>query len=76
MEKRTQTGLVMGHAYGVTAVKKVNLCNYMYPLLYSLTSSTCMYIYSFSILTVIPHVITCNLKFVVLSPTLLSALKK
>lgn len=23
MEKRTQTGLVMGHAYGVTAVKKV-----------------------------------------------------
>ena len=28
MEKRTQTGLVMGHAYGVTAVKKVNLCKY------------------------------------------------
>ena len=23
MEKRTETGLVMGHAYGVTAVKKV-----------------------------------------------------
>ena len=25
MEKRTETGLVMGHAYGVTAVKKVQL---------------------------------------------------
>ena len=25
MEKRTQTGLVMGHAYGVTAVKKVTV---------------------------------------------------
>ena len=24
MEKRTETGLVMGHAYGVTAVKKVS----------------------------------------------------
>ena len=23
MEKRTETGLVMGHAYGVTAIKKV-----------------------------------------------------
>lgn len=26
MEKRTETGLVMGHAYGVTAIKKVQLC--------------------------------------------------
>lgn len=25
MEKRTETGLVMGHAYGVTAVKKVSI---------------------------------------------------
>lgn len=24
MEKRTETGLVMGHAYGITAVKKVS----------------------------------------------------
>ena len=30
MEKRTETGLVMGHAYGVTAVKKVQ-CNTMQP---------------------------------------------
>lgn len=25
MERRTETGLVMGHAYGVTAIKKVHL---------------------------------------------------
>ena len=28
MEKRTETGLVMGHAYGVTAVKKVKPYHY------------------------------------------------
>ena len=29
MEKRTETGLVMGHAYGVTAVKKVTSTFYL-----------------------------------------------
>ena len=29
MEKRTETGLVMGHAYGVTAVKKVTSVNFL-----------------------------------------------
>lgn len=30
MEKRTETGLVMGHAYGVTAVKKVTSVNFLF----------------------------------------------
>ena len=29
MEKRTETGLVMGHAYGVTAVNKVTSVNFL-----------------------------------------------
>ena len=31
MERRTETGLVMGHAYGVTAIKKVHLGTYYNP---------------------------------------------
>ena len=47
MEKRTQTGLVMGHAYGVTAIKKVNFCNYtsLYSLITRGSTCTCIYFY-------------------------------
>ena len=40
MEKRTETGLVMGHAYGVTAVKKVTSTFYLMVIGYSWSSSS------------------------------------
>ena len=40
MEKRTETGLVMGHAYGVTAVKKVTSTFYGMVIGYSWSSSS------------------------------------
>lgn len=40
MEKRTETGLVMGHAYGVTAVKKVTSTFYRMVIGYSWSSSS------------------------------------
>jgi len=54
MEKRTQTGLVMGHAYGVTAVKKV----YMYLCIVVLPGM------------LHAHVQSCTSKFLFLTDTL------
>ena len=47
MEKRTETGLVMGHAYGVTAIKKVQLC-YVFNI-QNIQSTGMMELNSFSI---------------------------
>ena len=57
MEKRTQTGLVMGHAYGVTAVKKVHV-NFA-TIIHHRTPDHEVHVHT-SILIFNCHVIACN----------------